>query len=222
MHLVTIVVLTVAAVTTGALALYVFYYLPRTMERHLQEALKAFSMAVELRFPSHRGLSARVLVLSRTVGLELGLDAKRLTNLEMATSLRDIGLCAIPYGLVNERHPKAWTDEEASEYERHGEVSGSMLEMVPRLAHLAPIVGNHHVAFASGGALRAPIPLEASILNVVTAYLWAERLQSDLLARDALITQSGTTYDPRVVDALLRVLPSVRVGVSEPASLVRS
>src|SRR5665213_2924401 len=190
MHAVTLTVLSIAALATVWLGFYVFYYLPRTMQRQLREALGAFSTAVELRFPSHRGLSARVVILSKAVGQEMGLSRGRLNDLEMAASIRDIGLCAVPYALVNERHPKAWTKEENLSYERHGEVSGAMLELVPRLAHLAPIVSNHHVDFASNdpvsGVLRSQIPLEAFILNAVTAYLWTERLQGDLLARDAL------------------------------------
>jgi HD-GYP domain-containing protein (c-di-GMP phosphodiesterase class II) len=224
MHLVTLAVLVIAAATTIGLAIYIFFFLPWLMQKHLREAMSAFATAVELRFPSHRGLSARVQVLSKAVGEELNLSRRRLANLEMAASLRDIGLCALPYALVNERHPKAWTVAESDAYERHGEVSGAMLELVPGLAHLAPIVGNHHIDFSSNDSLskdlRSHVPLEAFILNAVTAYFWAERIQGDLVSRETLVSQSGSTYDPVVVEALLRVLPSVRDGVHEPADLI--
>lgn len=188
--------------------------------------MQAFSTAVELRFPAHRGLSERVSRLSVAVGQELGLGRQRLLDLEMAATLRDIGLCSIPYALMNERHPESWSAAEALSYERHGEVSAAMLELVPRLSHLAPIVRNHHIEFASGelvsGVLRSQIPLEAFILSAVTAYVRSADLQGLFLAREALIAEAGIEHEPRVVEALLRVLPSVRVGTVEPEGLVRS
>jgi len=226
MHAVTLVVLTAASAATIWLAFYVFGYLPRISQTQYREAMQAFATAAELRFPSHRGLSVRVSRLSIAVGIEMGLNRRRLLDLEMAATLRDIGLCSVPYALLNERDRDEWTLDEAFAYDRHGEVSGSMLELVPRLSHLAQIVRNHHTEFASGepvnGAARSQIPLEAFILGAVTAYLRSEDLQGSFLAREALMSKAGTAYEPRVVDALLRVLPSVRVGVVEPADLVRS
>lgn len=226
MHPVTLVVLTAASVATIWLAFYVFLYLPRMSQKQYREAMLAFSTAVELRFPSHRGLSERVSRLSVAVGIEMGLSRSRLLDLEMAATLRDIGLCSVPYAMMNERSRHDWTAAEMSAYDRHGEVSGAMLELVPRLAHLAPIVRNHHTEFATSepvtGVLRSQIPVEAFILSAVTDYVRNADLQGTFLAREALMMQAGTTFEPRVVEALLRVLPSVRVGVAEPADLVRS
>ncbi|MHB8635027.1 MAG: HD-GYP domain-containing protein [Fimbriimonadaceae bacterium] len=222
----TVVVLTAASAATIWLCLYVFLYLPRVSYAQYREAMLAFSTAVELRFPSHRGLSERVSRLSVAVGVEMGLNRPRLLDLEMAATLRDVGLCSVPYALVNDRKREEWTPSEARLYERHGEVSGAMLELVPRLAHLAPIVRNHHTEFASqepvSGVLRSQVPLEAFILSAVTAYVRRADLQGAFLARESILIQSGTVFDPRVVEALLRVLPSGRAGVVESADLVRS
>ncbi|HLK17185.1 MAG TPA: HD domain-containing phosphohydrolase [Fimbriimonadaceae bacterium] len=226
MHLVTLVVLLAASAATISLALYVFVYLPRVAEKKYREAMLAFSTAVELRFPSHRGLSDRVSRLSVAVGMELGLSRKRLLDLELAATLRDIGLCSVPYALMNERPRQTWSAEELRTYDRHGEVSGAMLELVPRLAHLAPIVRNHHTEFASAepvsGVLRSQIPLEAFILSAVTEYVRSANLQGQLLARETLSMEAGTKHDPRVVQALLRVLPSVRVGSAYTEEAVRA
>lgn len=226
MHLVTVVVLAAASAAIAWLAFYVFWWLPLIAQRRYREAMLAFSTAVELRFPAHRGLCERVSKLSVAVGQELGLRKRRLLDLEMAATLRDIGLCAVPYAMINERNPDSWTAAESIAYERHGEVSAAMLELVPRLAHLAPIVRNHHIEFASSepisGVLRSQIPLEAFILSAVTAYVRAADLQGMFLAREALIADAGTVHEPRVVQALLRVLPSVRVGAVDAGDLVRS
>ena len=226
MHPVTLIVLAAASVATLWLAFYVFEYLPKVSEKQYREAMQAFATAVELRFPSHRGLSVRVSRLSVAVGMEMGLTRRRLLDLEMAATLRDIGLCSVSYALMNGRNRDGWTPTEALTYDRHGEVSGAMLELVPRLSHLAPIVRNHHTKFASSepvtGVPRSQIPLEAFILGAVTAYVRCADLQGPFLARDALMSEAGTTYQPDVVEALLRVLPSVRVGAVEAEDFVRS
>jgi HD-GYP domain-containing protein (c-di-GMP phosphodiesterase class II) len=223
MHSSTILIMLGAAATTIWLIYHVCIKLPREMDEQYRESLQAFSTAVELRFPSHRGLSQRVATLSKEVGNRMGLSRKLLADLEMAARLRDVGLCAIPYKMVNDRSPHSWTAEEEHAYERHSEISGAMLELVPHLNHLAPIVRHHHVEFATDEAvseiLRSQVPLESFILNAVSAYVWTERLEGPQSARAQLRDGSGTKFEPKVVATLLQVLPSQRVGANRAPEL---
>jgi response regulator RpfG family c-di-GMP phosphodiesterase len=213
------VVIALVAVATLGLLYYVRIYLPGRLDGRFRQSLNAFSTAVELRFPSHKGLTERVVPISREVGKRLGLNAKKLNDLETAAILRDIGLCAIPYKLVNGRAVVSWSQAEWDTYDRHPEVSAAMLELVPSLREIAPIVRCHHARFdGSSGPFfpsRDALPLEARILKVVTEYVWAERNQGAVLASDELVTGSGTSYDPAVVEALRAVLTSSRGVRSE-------
>ena len=99
-----------------------------------------------------------------------------------------------------------------------------MLELVPSLRHLAPIVRHHHTDYR--GSSRSPfpsgedIPKAARILRVVTEFAWLDRHQGRLLAVEQLRVGSGTEYDPEVVDVLLDVIRSTRAVESRVAAKV--
>ena len=211
---------------TAAMLLYVHRILPGLMERRTRDSFRAFSRAVELRFPSHDGLTDEVVDLCGKVARRIGMNKKRSLRLEMAAQLRDIGLCATPYRLVNEKPVLRWSEADKDSYYRHQEVSATMLELVPSLKHLAPIVRCHHTNFDGSHGPRFPamedIPLEARILKVVASYTWAERWQGAMLARTWLDQGAGTEYDPAIIEAFWQVLTSSRAVQPDPvAALAR-
>ncbi len=216
-----LLVLVVAGAATAWLIYYVRYFLPAQLDDRFRQSLTAFSTAIELRFPTHGGLSRRVIALSVGVGKRMGLRANQLRDLEMAATLRDIGLCAIPYGLVNGKAEEEWTEAEQMTYDRHPEVSGAMLELVPSLRQLSPIVRWHHANYDGRNPLDPTVPtgnrlpIESRILKVVTQYVWQEREQGDLIAREVIREGAGTLYCPAAAGALLAVLTSARVGHSQ-------
>lgn len=219
------VVVAAMALSTIALLVYIRVILPRRVEERIRGSLKAFSTAIELRFPSHQGLTERVISLSTALGRQMGLKPSALADLETAAHLRDIGLCAVPYRLINELPPSEWTGRDREIYERHGEISANMLETVPSLRRYAWIVRCHHLPFqeeaAGFRAYARNLPIEARILAVVTTYTWQERHQGDFLARETLRAGRGTLYDPEVVDAFLAVLTSSRARDAADSIAVR-
>lgn len=208
--------------TTAAMLYYARVQLPRRIEERTRESMKAFGMAVELRFPVREGLTQRVVSLSAEVGKRLNLQRRELRRLEMAARLRDIGLCAIPYALVNDKPLNEWSDADTAIYDRHPEVGAAMLELVPSLSNVANVVRNHHVNFdGSTGPFfpsKTDLPIESRVLKVVSDYVWYERTQGMLLARETLREGAGTSYDSEVVDVFLSMLTSSRV--TEPAQAV--
>ena len=88
---------------TAALLYYARVEMPLREDARMRQALRAFAKAVELRFPIHAGTSARVASQSMHVGAEMDMDPWQMYELEMASWLRDVGLCAIPYRLLNSK-----------------------------------------------------------------------------------------------------------------------
>ena len=219
----TIGVLGAAVLATLTLLVYVRVVLPKIMDQRFGESMRAFSTGIELRVASHQGLSDRVVPLSAAVGRRLKLSRERMRDLEMAARLRDIGLCAIPYELLNSKAPWQWTEADHATYDRHPDYSAAMLELVPSLQHLAMVVRCHHYDFEPREPgfvpARTDIPIKARILRAVTEYVWMERHQGAVLAKQGLIEGSGSAFDPKVVDALLDVVRSTR-GI--PARVVQS
>jgi response regulator RpfG family c-di-GMP phosphodiesterase len=207
-------VLISGTVASVALVVYVLVYLPQLQRKRSLESMRAFSTAIELRFPTHRGMTDEVVRLSLGIATALHLSAQDRYHLEMAAHLRDIGLCAIPYALVN-RSPMHLSEAEEATYDRHKEVSGAMLELVPSLRHLAEVVRHHHMRHSDypnivDGHQYTP-PMIAEILNVATGYAWQVHRDGHTAGRAHVIAESGHEYHPAAAQALLGVITSTRV-----------
>lgn len=196
----------IGAMSIG-LAYYLFVLLPASEEQRLEGAVRAFGRAVELRFPNHAGLTDVVARLARRVALRLGLRPSRIRQVEMTARLRDIGLCAIPYRLVNRRPWGDWTLSETATYDCHPEVGGAILETIPRLHEYAEGVRAHHAPFApdEGTPDRRSPRLEARIVKACAEYVWYCRHLGQAAALNHLRQGIGTLYDPLVAHELLRI-----------------
>lgn len=198
-------VVSAALVASLALLYYAAVWLPREFDARIIESLAAFSKAIELRFPSHRGTTELAMERTLELGRRFGLSQKRLADLEMATRLRDLGLVAVPYRLVNGTDLSQWTPEEQMIYDRHPEIGAAMIEQVPQLKRLGKIVRYHHVRW-SRTVDRIDVPFESRILKVVTDFGWLEREQGSEQAKAILSRLSAQDYDPEVVRHFLSML----------------
>ncbi len=187
---------------TFGLAYYRWVVQPSQREERLEGAVRAFGAAIELRFPSHAGLTEAVAAMANRVALRLGLGPRRRRRLDRAVRLRDIGLCAIPYRLVNGKNWEEWTLSETATYDCHPQVGGAILETVPSLHDLADTVRLHHAPYAQG-APNPPIPLEARIVKGCAEFVWYRRHRGWEAASEHLRMGSGGLYDPDVVRAIL-------------------
>lgn len=213
MDLVSWIVLGTATVATLWLVVYVNIILPRQVEERFFDSMRAFSRAVELRFPGQTHLSEDVEALATRLGKQLGFPKERMRRLRTAARLQDIGLCALPYALINQKPSPDWSDAERTTYDRHPEVSGAMLELVPSLRDLTEIVRCHHARFdgSEGCPVGEEIPVEARVLKVSVDYAWTARHMGELIAQERIFAGKGMEYCPQVVDALRAVLRSSRV-----------
>lgn len=195
------------AVACG-LAYHLFVLMPSQEDRRLEGAVRAFGRAVELRFPNHAGLTDVVSKLARRVASRLGMRPARVRRVEMAARLRDLGLCAIPYRLVNRRPWNDWTLGETATYDCHPEVGGAILETIPSLAEYAEAVRRHHAPFVppEDAADRRSPPVEARIVKACAEYVWYSRHLGHDAALKHIRSGIGTLYDPLVAHELLRIV----------------
>ena len=221
MGILTVIVLTLMTVATFWLLYYSRAILPKQLDERINESVKAFGTAIELRFPTHKGLSKRVITLSDAVARQMKLGDSQRRELELAGRLRDIGLCSIPYRLVNGLAVSEWNVADKATYFAHAEASGAMLESIPELKRLSAVVRYHHTRYDGADDPGLPsghaLPMHSRILKVVADYVWYERLQGSLIAREILKAGRGSAYCPQASDALLTVLTSTRVEQREPS-----
>jgi diguanylate cyclase (GGDEF)-like protein/putative nucleotidyltransferase with HDIG domain len=151
--------------------------------------------------------------LCELMAREMGLPEQRVERVRLAGILHDIGKIGVPDSIL--RKPGPLTDEERRQMNRHPEV-GARLLGAGELEDIRGWVLKHHERIDGRGypeGLKGDqIPIEASILAVGDAF---EAMISDRVyrpgigeeaAREELRRCSGTQFDPRVVEALDRVL----------------
>jgi response regulator RpfG family c-di-GMP phosphodiesterase len=215
------VILVLAAVTTIWLVYYVQIYLPRQLEQRFLESMKAFSRAIELRFPANTGATLQVIEISKAIGRRFSYTRSELHTLELAAHLRDIGCCAMPYHPFNDKPRTTWTENETKVFAKHPEVSWAMLELVPSLRHVALDVRWHDARFDGQNSVGCPVgpflPLNARILKVSSDFVVLEQRIGSGAAKQEIESRAGTEYCPDVVSEFVQVLTSSRVHKREPS-----
>jgi adenylate cyclase len=162
------------------------------------------------------GHSTTVAVLAYAIADVIGLsDAERMDILR-AGYLADIGMEIVPHHLLNRRGSLGGSEYEA--VKKHPEASERLLRtMGYQSDRVLAIIRSSHELFDGSGypeRLRGEdIPLGARIVVVADAYdaLTSWRPYRDPLARDAALDEIQRScnrgiYDPRVVEALLKLL----------------
>jgi diguanylate cyclase (GGDEF)-like protein len=152
--------------------------------------------------------------LAVEVGHELSLPEALIEDLRYAGIFHDVGKIAVPDSLINKAGPLS---EEEWEIVREHPVAGAeILAPVPFLYGVRTIVRHAHEHWDGGGypdgLAGAQIPLGARIVLAADAYhaMTSDRpyraRKSEEEARAELVDNSGTQFDPEVVEALLSVL----------------
>ncbi|MCS7209758.1 MAG: hypothetical protein NZ874_09330 [Fimbriimonadales bacterium] len=183
-----------------ALAYYAFIVLPARLHRWRCEGLRAFARLIELRTHGRYGKSEPMAEIASAVAQRLGIPLTERRRMELALYLRDIGMVAIPYAILNKTTPL--TEAERALLQRHPEISASITEQIPGLWHVAPIVRLHHVVYHE----YPDAPLSAHLLSALDDWLRiAESADADT-ATSVLKQGAGARYHPLVVQAILSEL----------------
>ncbi|MDO9557957.1 MAG: HD domain-containing protein [Coriobacteriia bacterium] len=184
----------------------------------LQEAylatVRALATAVDAKDTYTRGHSDGVAKFALVIAESMGLSAEQHIALKMAAYLHDIGKIGISEEILLK--PGKLTDEEMAQMRHHPLIGANILRPVAFPWPIAPIVRHHHEHYDGSGypaGLKGEeIPMLARLLTVADAF---EAMVSDRPYRrgrsqeDAILELrrcSGSHFDPRVVDAFIRVL----------------
>src|SRR6476620_11580892 len=187
-----------------------------------KEALRRMSIgiaetlinAMEAKDVYLRGHSQRVAELAGQLAEQLGLDEALCEDLRVAGRLHDVGKIGIREAILNK--PDRLTAEEFEHVKQHVQIG---LDILAPLFHLkAPLhyVEHHHERWDGRGYPRGlsaeNIPLGARILCAADTFdaLTSKRAYREpmtpLAALEHLRVDIGKQFDPRVYDALLRVV----------------
>jgi putative nucleotidyltransferase with HDIG domain len=130
-----------------------------------------------------------------------------------AALLHDVGKLAVPEHILNK--PGRLTGPEFEVMKRHAPAGAEILSVVGFPYPVVPIVRHHHESWDGtgypDGISGEDIPIGARILSVVDCYdaltshrPYRPRLE-DSAALQIIVERRGTMYDPRVVDAFVKM-----------------
>jgi diguanylate cyclase (GGDEF)-like protein/putative nucleotidyltransferase with HDIG domain len=195
---------------------------------HLR-TIETLALAIEAKDQTTRDHLRRVQHYALEIGKEMGLTESELNGLRAASLLHDIGKLAVPEHIITK--PGKLTPQEFEKMKIHPVVGAEILEQVNFPYSVAPIVKAHHERWDGNGyplgLVGEEIPLGARILSAVDCL---DALASDRQYRRALpldeamavvLGESGKSYDPRVVEILVRryrQLEEEALRLNKPAS----
>ncbi len=185
--------------------------------------VEALATAIDARDQVGIGHVRRTQIYAVGVGKTLGLPDDELKALNTGALLHDIGKLAVPDHILNK--PGKLTPAEMERVKIHATVGASILERVNFSYPVVPTVRHHHEMWDGSGYPEGlsgeHIPLTARILAIADAYdtLRGARPYRGAVPRDEarrfLLNGSGTQFDPKIVDVLLRNLRKFEVEIEE-------
>ncbi len=184
------------------------------METLVHGAIQSLANALAEHDQVSPGHAERVARLATRTGRVLKMDPKQLEELRLAAQLIDIGHMGVPTALLHKVDPL--TDEELRRLRNHPQVGARIIEPIPVLRPVLPLLMHHHERFDGRGhplGLRGEaIPLGARILAVADSFdamLTEKRHRKARSQGDAmreLQRCAGQQFDPKVVEAFITQL----------------
>lgn len=192
------------------------------LEDYSLGTLQALVSAVDAKDSYTASHSLSVTDYAVAIGRRMHLPPEQLTDLERASLLHDVGKIGIPESVLLK--PARLTAEEFEHVKQHSESGAQIIESIPFLRTLVPVVRHHHEHWNGGGypagLERESIPRLARILAVADAF---DAMTSDrpyrpgmrlAAARQEMSRFRGIQFDPEVVDALFEALDAEEIIVA--------
>lgn len=192
------------------------------LEDYSLGTLQALVSAVDAKDSYTASHSLSVTDYAVAIGRRMHLAAAELTDLERASLLHDVGKIGIPESVLLK--PARLTAEEFEHVKQHSESGAQIIESIPFLRTLVPVVRHHHEHWNGGGypagLERESIPRLSRILAVADAF---DAMTSDrpyrpgmrlAAARQEMSRFRGIQFDPEVVDALFEALDAEEIIVA--------
>jgi ribonuclease P protein subunit RPR2 len=179
------------------------------LRRSYTATVSALSNAVEARDAYTGAHAERVSAYGIEISHAVGLPAQDMPGLEFGFLLHDIGKVAIPDAILYK--PEALTVEERALMEQHPLIGAEIVGRVEFLAGAVEVVRSHHERWDGrgypDGLAQEEIPLPArvfavaDVLDALTTNRPYRPASSFAVAREMITAESGTQFDPLVVDA---------------------
>jgi HD-GYP domain-containing protein (c-di-GMP phosphodiesterase class II) len=176
----------------------------------------ALANAIDIRDTYTNTHSQQIADLAAKTARALGCSPEETNEIYLGGLLHDIGKIGIPDTILQKT-----TDLEEGEWQivqTHPTLGAELISPIKRLAGVSPMIENSHERYDGLGYPHGikgdEIPLGARIISVVDSYsaMQDKRPYKQPYSRDKIMGElkqnSGKMYDPRVVEAFLKIIPA--------------
>jgi len=184
------------------------------LERVSTATLEVLVNALEAKDPYLRGHSARVADLSANIATEMRLAEEDVERIRVAGRLHDLGKIGTRDAVVNKEGPLS--ADEFEHVKQHVIIGAQILSPLVHLGDIVAMVKSHHERFDGTGypdGLRGEeVPMGGRIIAVAEVYdaLTTARPYQEKMTPEQAVERmadlSGTVLDPKVYDALVRIV----------------
>jgi putative nucleotidyltransferase with HDIG domain len=193
------------------------------LRRSYMATVRALSNAVEARDAYTQKHAERVTAYGLEIARAYGLPGADSSDLEFGFLLHDIGKLAIPDSILYK--PGRLTQDERALIVEHPVVGAEIVRDIEFLRQPTKVVRHHHERWDGtgypDGLAREEIPLPARVFAVADVL---DALTSDrpyrtasplAVAREMIVAESGSHFDPTVIEAFKTIDDSVFERISD-------
>jgi putative nucleotidyltransferase with HDIG domain len=187
----------------------------KELQRTYSGIIEMLSLVIESADNYTQSHSHRVSKIAEMIARQMKLNQFDVENIRVAALLHDLGKVGVSEAVL--KKVTALTVQEQVNIRRHTWLAVNMLEPLGEtVGDILPIILHHHEKYDGSGYYKAAqedIPLGARIIAVADVYdaLTTDRPYrkafSSLQAKQEILGNSGTHFDPQVVTAFGRIFP---------------
>jgi HD-GYP domain-containing protein (c-di-GMP phosphodiesterase class II) len=198
----------------------------RDKEKYLQ-TIFTLAQTVDARDPYTYGHSEEIERLGMFTADEMGMNLDNDSKQSLSTALRlhDVGKLGVPDDILHKKGEL--TPDEWFKMKEHVRIGARILEKHDDFKEISSYIMHHHENYDGSGypyGLKGEeIPIQSRIIAVVDSFhaMVSDRPYRKGLSYDLAVAElkkkSGTQFDPRVVEAFLRVLHNnIKPNVEQP------
>ncbi len=190
------------------------FSLYKEQQRLILSYIKSISNFLSQHVPTSRLHTEHIFRILKAMEKELSLSKAEIKSLEFAAILHDAGKINLPKKLLKKQKPL--TAQEFELIAKHPQKGIELIKDLESLKPVMPIILYHHERYDGkgypSGLKEKQIPLGARILSIIDSFdamyfgrPYRKKIPLETV-KDELKKQKGKQFDPKVVDALLKIL----------------
>lgn len=183
------------------------------LQRTMEDTIQCMTRIVEMRDPYTAGHQRRVVQLACAMAKEFDFSKDRIDGICMAGLIHDIGKINVPSEILSK--PGRLTELEFDMIKTHAQISYDILKTIDFPWPVARIALQHHERMDGSGypqglsgkdiMLEARILAVADVVEAMSSHRPYRKARGIDKALEEILQNRGILYDPRVVDACLKL-----------------